>query len=141
MIFWFIITAGSLFFFSFIYFYKSFLTSFRHKNSPGGSFNYLKLVLSLLCLSLSYYAIVLIRNHAIFYFPSPYKDDHFSMSNLTFWVPFILVVVFPVLLISNIKIIKLRAWNSFAKGLLTVNNVIFIILLGLFAYWRLFGIS
>jgi hypothetical protein len=63
------------------------------------------------------------------------------MSNLTFWVPFILVVVFPVLLISNIKIIKLRAWNSFAKGLLTVNNVIFIILLGLFAYWRLFGIS
>lgn len=131
-----IVLFGVLFFFSSIYFTVSFIKTAGRK-SP---FRNTRLGLSLLCLALGYYSFILIKNQAIFYFPSPYMDDHFSIVNLTSYLPFILLILILPLLATNIKIARLNSWNTFSKWLFVINNISFIILTGLFAYWGLFNV-
>jgi hypothetical protein len=133
-IFVFIVACGLLFFFSFIFFLISF---FRTSTT---NYRYLKLGLSGLSIAFSVYAYVLLRNEAIYYFPSPYNDGHSFMVAMTSYLPFVLLIAIIPLIIGMIKIFRQKKWNGFAKWLFAINNFIYILLIGMFAYWKLFDI-
>jgi len=133
-IFIFIVACGFLFFFSSV----SFMISFFRSSTI--SFSFLKPVLSALCMALCVYAFVLLRNEGIFYFPSPYDDGTSLIVSLTSYLPIVLLISIIPLLMGMVKIFRQQTWNSFAKWLLVTNNFAYILLLGLFAYWKLFDI-
>lgn len=133
-IFIFIIACGFLFFFSFAYFLNFF---FKSSNT---NIRYLKLGISALSILLVVYIYVLLRNEGIFYFPSPYNDKHSLIVTLTSYLPFVLLAASITLLIFMVQIFRHKKWKWFAKYLLATNNLAYIILIGLFVYWKLFDI-
>ncbi|MFI5220411.1 MAG: linear amide C-N hydrolase [Bacteroidia bacterium] len=133
-IFAFVVTCGLLFFFSFVFFLINF---FRSSNS---NYRYLKLGLSALSIALCVYAYVLLRNEGIYYFPSPYNDGHSFIVAMTSYLPFVLLIAIIPLLDVLVKIFRQKNWNWFAKYLFATNSFAFIILIGLFVYWKLFDI-
>lgn len=134
VIFAFIVACGLLFFFSAMFFLISFFMASKT------NYKHFKLGISALSVALCVYAYVLLRNEGIFYFPSPYNDGQSLIVSLTSYLPFVLLIAIIPLLIMMVKIFRQKKWNGFAKCLLVTNNVAYIILIGLFAYWRLFYI-
>lgn len=133
-IFIFLVICGALFCFSFVFYLLNF---FRSINSY---FKYFKLVISVLSFNLCIYVIVLLSNEGIFYFPSPYSDGTSPIVSLTSYLPFlVLLAIIPVLVIT-IKIFQQQKWNGIALWLLGANNLVYIALIVLFAYWKLFNI-
>ncbi len=130
----FIIACGFLFFFSFAYFLISF---FKSSNTNS---RYLKLGIAALSMLLCVYMYVLLRNEGIYYFPSPYNDKHSLIVTLTSYLPFVLLAASIPLLTVMVKIFRHKTWNWFAKYLLATNNIAYVILIGLFVYWKLFDI-
>lgn len=130
----FILACGILFFSSFAFFMVSF---FR---SSDKGYNYLKPGLSLLSLVLSVYMYVLLRNESIYYFPSPYNDGRSIIITITSYLPFILLLVVVPLVIVLTKIFRQKKWHWFLKFLFATNCFTYIILTGLFFYWKLFDI-
>lgn len=133
-IFIFIIACGFLFFFSVAYFLISFFKSLNTNS------RYLKLGISALNISLAVYMYVLLKNEGIFYFPSPYNDKNSLIVSMTSYLPFVLLISIIPLLTVMVKIFRHEKWNWFAKCLLATNNFAYIILIGLFVYWKLFDI-
>lgn len=133
-IFAFVVACGLLFFFSFIYFLISF---FRSSNT---NYRYLKLGLSILSIALCLYTYVLLRNEAIYYFPSPYNDGRSLMITMSSYLPFVLLIAIIPLLYFLVKILRQNEWKWFAKYLYATNSFAYIILIGLFTYWKLFDI-
>ena len=133
-IFIFIMACGLLFFFSFLFFLISY---FRTTNTQHKIW---RLGLSVLSICMSIYAFVLLRNEGIFYFPSPYNDGRSLLVSLTSYLPFVLLLSIVPLLFMMIKIFREKEWNGFAKWLFVTNNLAYILLLGLFAYWKLFDL-
>lgn len=128
-----IVSCSLLFFFTFIFF----LIGFFRTSASG---KYVKLSLSLLGISFSYYAYVLLRNEAIYYFPSPYLDRHSILVTLTSYLPFVLLVVIVPLIVLLLSMFRKGNWSRFAKGLFAINTAVYILLIGLFAYWNLFDV-
>ncbi|MDR2084174.1 MAG: C45 family peptidase [Bacteroidales bacterium] len=133
VIFIFIVACGLLFFFSALFFLINFWAS-------NTNYKYLKLGISALSIAMCVYTYVLLRNEGIFYFPSPYNNGISFVVSLTSYLPFVLLVAIIPLLIITVKIFKQKKWSGFAKWLLAINNFAYIILIGLFAYWKLFDI-
>ncbi len=130
----FIISCGLLFFFSFVFYLFSFF-----KDSNTG-YRYLKPGLSALSLAMCVYAYVLIRNENIYYFPSPYNDGRSLIVAITSYLPFVLLITILPLMIILIKIFRQNKWSRFAKYLLATNSFAYVILIGLFVYWKLFDV-
>lgn len=133
-IFIFIVACGLLFFFTFMFFLISF---FKTSNT---NYRYLKLGISALSIVLCAYAYVLLRNEGIYYFPSPYNDGHSLFVAVTSYLPFVLLIAIIPLLTVLVKIFRQQKWNWFAKYLFATNSFTYIILIGLFVYWKLFDI-
>jgi hypothetical protein len=131
-IFAFIIACGLLFLFSFAFFLISF---FKSSNT---NYRYLKLGLSILSFAFVVYAYILLRNEGIYYFPSPYDDKYSLMVTISSYLPFVILIAIIPLLMFSIKIFRQKKWNWFAKCLFATNNLVYIILIGLFIYWKLF---
>lgn len=86
---------------------------------------------------LSYYMFVLATNMGIYYFDAPYKVTSFAI-NVSSYTPLLLLVgIFP-LLVYCIKIFREKKWSIFSKFILTLNILLYLILLSMFAYWELF---
>lgn len=119
--------TGLIFLFSF----------FRRKNQR---YRFTRLLLFPLNLLIAFYALILLRNEGIFYFPTPYHDYEFSVLDIMAYTPFLLVVLIIPLFIINRKIIVTAEWNRFARSLFTVNNVCYSAMLVLFAYWKLLNV-
>ncbi len=134
VIFSFIVACGLLFFFSFVFFLISF---FRSSNS---NYRYVKLGLSVLSIASCVYAYVLLRNEGIYYFPSPYNDGHSLIVAMSSYLPFVLLLSITPLLTVLVNIFRQKKWNWFAKYLFATNNLAYIILIGLFVYWKLFDV-
>lgn len=130
----FIVACGLLFFLSSVFFLVRF---FKSSNT---NYRYLKFVISILSTALCIYAYVLIRNQGIFYFPSPYSDRFSIIVSLSSYLPFILLISIIPLLIFIVKIFREKLWNGAEKWLLITNNFAYLILIGLFIYWRLFDV-
>ena len=130
-----LICFAGLFAFSSIFFLVSFI---RKKNIVAK--HGIKLFLSCLSLILLYYCFVLKNNQPIFYFPSPYQDSKFSMLNVAGYIPFLLLFSIVPLFWQNIKIVKGIDWSRFSKFVFSLNSLTYLILVGLFAYWKLYNI-
>jgi hypothetical protein len=133
-IFIFMVACELLFFFSFVFFLISF---FRPSNT---NYRYLKLGLSVLSIALCIYAYVLLRNEGIYYFPSPYNDGHSIIVAITSYLPFVLLMAIIPLLTVLVKVFRQKKWTRFAKYLFAINNFAYIVLIGLFIYWKLFDL-
>lgn len=127
---------------SFVFFFASaiyFLISYFRRSTAKKYFR-LKLALFPLSLMMMYYVFVLATEINIYYFPAPYKHYKFSMMNIAAYIPFLLLLLIVPLLWINFKIFKEKVWLRFSKWLFTLNNVVYLALLILFAYWGLYNI-
>jgi hypothetical protein len=120
----------SAFFFLFSYF----------KKRTTSKYAYIKLLLFPLNLIMLCYVFTLARIENIFYFPAPYTDGNFSLVSLSSYIPFLILLLIIPLAIINRKIIKLSAWSFFPKWLFTINNISYLTMIALFAYWGLYSV-
>jgi len=131
----FILGSAAIFLFSSIFFLVQY---FRAKKNQD--YALLKLMLFPIGLVLFYYMYVLSSNLAVFYFPAPYQSPTNSFVSLASYIPLLLLLLILPLLILNYRIYKERCWSAFASGLFTVNNLIYIGLIGLFQSWKFFDV-
>lgn len=130
----FLAATGFFFFISSIYFFINYIIS-RKKNKK---YNSIKLIYVLLGLVLFIYMFILSTNINIYYFSAPYKDPRNLLINISSYIPFLLLALIVPLLVINYKVITERLWNNFSSFILSVNNLLYIILIGLFIYWRFY---
>jgi len=136
----FLICCEALFAFSAIFFLVSFIRNRKPVSQINSADPKIKGSLFVISALLLYYANVLLNNQAIFYFPSPYHDWRFSMLNIAAYIPFLLLIITVPLIIQNIKILKGASWAAFSKYLFTINSLTYLILIFLFAYWKLYNV-
>lgn len=129
----FLVFCGLFFFMSSFYFFMNYI-----KNRKTENFNSIKLLLIPLGLILFYYMYVLSTNMNIFYFASPYKSSFSTLVSLTSYLPYVLLVLIIPLIKFNLKLIKEKLWNSFALIILSLNSLLYLILIGFFVYWRFY---
>ena len=110
------------------------------RRKEGKKYAYLQLLLFPIGLILFYYMFVLCGSVKVFYFPAPYKDPSNVFISLTSYVPFLLILLILPFSVINYRLIKHKGWSLLAKWLVTLNNLIYVILIVLFAYWRFYDI-
>lgn len=131
----FILAFGGFFLLTSIFFLIQY---FRRKGHLR--YSYIQLVLFPIGLVLFYYMYVLSSNVNIFYFPAPYNDPRNVFVSLTSYVPFLIVLLIIPFSVVNYRLLKENSWSFLARILFTLNNLNYIILIGLFAYWRFYAI-
>lgn len=131
----FIIASAGFFLVTSLFFLIQF---FRRKEEK--KYSYIQLALFPIGLILFYYMFVLSGSVNVFYFPAPYKNPTNVLSSLTAYIPFLLILLILPFLVINYKLIKQKSWSLLAKLLFTLNNLIYMILIGLFVYWRFYDI-
>jgi hypothetical protein len=132
-LFGFVVAVGVLFFFTFLYFSISLL------KKTCSNFSLFKLGIAVLSVAFTVYAFVLLRNEGIFYFPSPYEDSRSILNTVTAYLPILLLILIIPLVYTTFKIVSRNVWKGFSLCLLVTNNMAYLILLCLFAYWELLG--
>ena len=100
--------------------------------------NYVKLLLSISGFLLSYYGFILCTHQSIFYFQAPYEDRFSTIVSLSAFVPNILALIILPFIYWNYLVMKSKSWTFITRNLFLVNNVIYVFLICLFLYWRLF---
>ena len=108
------------------------------KNKKTDKFNSIKLLLIPFGLILFYYMYILNTTVNIFYFDSPYKSSYNSLINLTSYLPYLLLVIIIPLIRFNLKLIKEKLWNTLSLVTLSLNSLLYLILIGFFVYWRFY---
>ena len=131
----FIVFAAGFFILTSIFF----LTQFIRTREPK-KYSYIQLLLFPIGLFLSYYMYVLIGPVNVFYFPAPYKDPTNNLISLTSYIPFLLPLLLLYFSVIYYRLMREKSWSSLAKWLFTINNLIYIILIGLFVYWKFYEI-
>jgi hypothetical protein len=131
----FIVAAAGFFLLTSIFFLIQY---FRRKERK--KYAYIQLLLFPLGLILFYYMFVLSGSVNVFYFPAPYKDPTNVLKSLTSYIPLLLLLLIVPFSLINYRLFKEYSWSVIAKWIFTVNNLIFIILIGLFSYWRFYNI-
>lgn len=128
---WTMMAFSSILFCSSIYFMMSFI---RKKDQQ----NYVKFILFLTGILLSYYGFILCTHQAIFYFQAPYEDRFSAIVSLSAYVPNILGLLMTPFVYWNFVVYKSKSWSFITRNLFLLNNVIYVILLCFFFFWRLF---
>ncbi len=131
----FLLFSGALFFFSVFYYPIAYF-----QNRKRDRHAYILLLLIPLQLLLLFYCVVLCRNSYVFYFSAPYKDPSVPLVTLSSYTPFLLLILIVPILIINKKILKEKIWNWFPRIWFSLNTLVYLILIGLFIYWRLYGV-
>ena len=129
----FLVFCGLFFAMSSIYFFVNYI-----KNRKTNKFNSIKLLLIPFGIILFYYMYVLNTSVNIFYFVSPYKSSYNSFISLTSYLPYLLFVIIIPLIRFNLKLIKEKLWNNFALVTISLNSLLYLILIGFFVYWRFY---
>lgn len=131
----FLLFSGLFFLMSSCYFFINYF-----KTKKRNKYNYIKLLLVPFGFLLFYYMFVLNTNINIFYFSAPYKDSYNSLISMSSYLPYVLLAVIIPLLVINYKVIKEKYWSKLAIAVLTTNNLLYLILIGFFIYWRFYFI-
>jgi hypothetical protein len=129
----FLVFCGLFFVMSSFYFFVNYI-----KNRKTDEFNSIKLLLIPFGLILFYYMYVLSTNMNIFYFASPYKSSFNTLVSLTSYLPYALLVIIIPMIRFNLKLIQEKIWNTFALINLSLNSLLYLILIGFFVYWRFY---
>ncbi|SDJ97867.1 hypothetical protein SAMN04487935_2192 [Flavobacterium noncentrifugens] len=103
-------------------------------------YSHVQLLLFPMGLIMFYYMYVLSGPANVFYFPAPYKDPTNVFISLTSYIPFLLLLLILPFCMVNYRLIKEKSWSLPAKWLFTFNNLIYMILIGLFLYWRFYDV-
>lgn len=130
----FILGCALLFLFSTAYFLLRFMRSKLMPYRKG------MLGLSIMNFCFLLYMLVLYRNEAIFYFPSPYSDAHSLFVSISSYWPFIVLLSVVPLVRFMYIIFRKKAWSRLASCLFALNNLVYLVCLVLFFYWGLFGL-
>ncbi len=103
---------------------------------------YAKLKLAMIPLSIimAYYMFVLGTTMNVFYFPAPYADYKFSLLTVAAYIPFLILLLIIPLINMNRKVLKDKTWGFISKGIYTINNITYLVLIVLFTYWGLYNI-
>lgn len=112
-----------------------FLISFIRKKDQ---YNYVKVLLSILGFVLSFYVSILCTHQSIVYFQAPFEDRFSQIVSLSAYVPNILGLIILPFIYWNFLVMKVKSWSFITRNLFLLNNVIYVFLLCLFFYWRLF---
>lgn len=132
-IFLFLIACGGLFLFSSLYYLVRFIKTFSTHKSL------FKLSLSIFSLAFAIYSYVLLRNESIYYFPSPYTDAQSVIVSVSSYLPFVLLLFITPMVLQMILLYKRQSESRTTLVLMALNNCAYFVLIGLFAYWKLFG--
>ncbi len=128
---WTMLALSSVLFCSACYFFISFILKKQARN-------YVKLLLSISGFLLSYYGFILCTHQSIFYFQAPYEDRFSAIVSLSAYIPNILGLIILPFIYWNFLVMKAKSWSFITRNLFLLNNVIYVFLLCLFLYWRLF---
>jgi hypothetical protein len=109
----------------------------RRGNNP---YSFIQLLLFPVGIILFCYMLVLSGSVHVFYFPAPYKHPTNLFVSMTSYIPFLLLLLIPPFAFVNYKVLKENSWHFLAKGLFTLNNLIYLVLIGLFSYWKFYDI-
>ena len=129
----FLLLSGLFFLSNAIYFLINYFRTRKQQK-----YNWVKLFLIIIGPSLFYYMFILNTNTSIFYFPAPYYDSHSITVSLASYLPHLLVIAIIPLLIINYRIIKEKSWKTFSLLTFSINNVLYLVLIGFFMYWKMF---
>jgi len=111
---------------------------FRRKENKR--YSSIQLLLFPMGLILSYYMYVLCGPINVFYFPAPYKDPSSILVSLSSYIPFLVALLILPFCIINFQLFQEKSWNFWAKAIFTLNNLIYITLIGLFVYWGFYAL-
>ncbi|WP_461056224.1 C45 family peptidase [Spirosoma arcticum] len=136
----FLYCCGVVFLFSSLFFLVSYVRNRKAATNKQGSYIVVKLLLFPISIILLHYVSVLIRNQAIFYFPAPYQDSKFSELTIAAYIPFLLLLLIFPLAKVNLKLLYTNTWQTSSKLLITLNNLIYVALILLFAYWGFYDV-
>ena len=132
----FIVASAGLFLFTALFFliqyFRTRMKDIKYKN--------IQLILIPFGLILFYYMFVLSGSVNVFYFAAPYKDPRNIFVSLTSYIPFLLILIIIPFFIVNYRIFKDKSWGLFSKGLFSLNNLTYSVLIGLFVYWRFYNV-
>ncbi len=131
----FILASAGFFLFSSVFFLIQYFK--RKKNQK---YAYLQLILFPLGLIMFYYMYVLSVNINIFYFPAPYKHPTNIFVSFSSYIPFLPLLLIMPFCIINFRLFNGHSWSLIARFLFTMNNMIYLVFIGLFAYWRFYNI-
>lgn len=131
----FIIASAGFFLVTSLFFLIQFFKRKEYKK-----YSYIQFALFPIGLILFYYMFVLSGSVNVFYFPAPYKNPTNVLSSLTSYIPFLLALLILPFSVINYKLIKQKSWSLIATCVFTLTNLIYLILIGLFAYWRFYNI-
>lgn len=131
----FIVFAGGFFLLTSIFFLIQY---FRRRERK--KYSYIQLLLFPIGLILSYYMYILSGPVHVFYFPAPYKDPTNVFISLTSYIPFLLLLLILPFIVMNYRLRNEKSWSLPAWWLFTLNNLIYMILIGLFVYWKFYNI-
>lgn len=129
----FLLLIGLFFFANSLYFLFNYFRTRKQRKH-----NWVKLFLIIIGPLLFYYIFILNTNTNIFYFPAPYYDSHSLAVTLASYLPHLLVIAIIPLLMINYKIIKEKSWKTFLLLTFSINNVLYLVLIGFFMYWQMF---
>jgi len=101
----------------------------------------LSIVLVIMNILLMYYVFQLLMHQAIYFFPAPYKDYEPSLLQLCSYLPYLMLPVVLLLIVVLVKSFKPVNHSRFIRVVLAINTLSYTVLLGLFLYWGLLGIS
>jgi hypothetical protein len=131
----FIVGAAGLFLFTSIFFLVVLL---RRKKDPY--YPLLQVTYFLLSLMLFYYMYVLSGSVNVYYFPAPYKNPTNVFVSASSYLPFLLLLLIIPSLFYNFRIVKMKLGSVFTRIILTTNNIIYLMLIGLFFYWGFYDV-
>lgn len=130
----FIVAAAGLFLLSALFYLLHYFKTTRPRYA---SLHFLLVPLSLL---MCYYMYVLSGKINVYYFPAPYKDPSNMLVSATSYLPFLLGLLIVPMVILNFRLTKDNSWRPYAKGLFTLNNLVYCVLIGLFCYWGFYDV-
>lgn len=116
------------------YFLISYFKNRKIKYAPT------KLLLSGFSFVLMFYLFALAREMSIFYFPAPYRHYKPSMLDVVGYIPFLTLLLIIPLVLINKKVLEENTWRFIPKWLFAINNLTYLILIFLFAYWGFYNV-
>lgn len=131
----FIIGSAGFFLLTSVFFLIQYFRRTENKLYPR-----LQLLLFPIGIIMFFYMIVLCGSVNVYYFPAPYKDPTHLFITLTSYIPFLLILLILPFTLINYQLFKNNTWGFLGKWLFTINNVIYLILIGLFTYWKFYDI-
>jgi len=136
----FLYLVSGLFLFTAIFYIFSLILNKKINVIQKNTYPGIKLGLVMMGILLVYFSMVLAKNEIFFYFPSPYHEPGFSMSNIAAFIPFLLLILVIPFIRWNYMIIRNSNWGIFSKGLFVLNILVYLCLVALFVYWGFYNI-